>query len=94
MTAPSTFTVTGTFYNPDGTLASGSVVFTPVDARFKNNSNIVDQEPITAVLSSGAISQTLVQATNGYTVVEQITNRTATNKYTIAGTANLDLSTV
>lgn len=95
MTAPSTFTVTATFYDPDNTLAAGTVEFKPVDQRFKNNANIIDQEVIVAVLDgSGSISQVLIQATNGYTVTEKITGRTATPSYQIAGTANINLSTV
>lgn len=95
MTAPSTFTVTGTWYDPDDTLAAGTIEFRPTDQRFKNNANIIDQEVVVATLNgSGAISQVLIQATNGYDVTEKITNRTATPTYHIAGTASLDLSTV
>lgn len=99
MTAPSSFVVSGTYYHPDGTLAplGSTVEFKAVDTRFKNNGNVVVHQITVAALSSGVLSQTLVQATNGYWVTEKIVgldgNVRARTPYTIAGTANLNLGT-
>lgn len=97
MTAPSTFTVSGTWYHPDGSLAAGTVELTPTASRFKNNSNVLPQETIVVALAAGAISQLLVQATAGYDVVEKITGLDGTVRvgasYHIAGTSNINLGT-
>lgn len=95
MTAPTTITVTGTFYDPDNTFATGKVVFTPTDTRAKNNVNVIDQEPVIATIGgSGALSQVLVNLTNGYDVQELVDGRLTTPSYHIAGTGSIDLSTV
>lgn len=96
MTAPSTFTATGTWYHPDGSLASGEIHFKSTVARFKSNSNIINRQVTVAVLSSGAISQTLVQSSSGYEVTEHIIGLDGVTRaygpYHIAGTSNLSIT--
>jgi hypothetical protein len=88
MAAPSTFTVTGTWYTADGTaFATGFVVFTPrAGARSVNTGDVIPPTPIVATLASGVISQVLAQVTAGYDVVEVISKTaSATAVGTLAG---------
>ena len=101
MTAPSTFVASNTYYHPDGTVVDGTIAgtvieFKATDTRFKNNANIILRQVTSATLSNvGALSQTLVQATNGYEVTEKILGKDGTvrvrKQYHIAGTANINL---
>lgn len=96
MAAPTTFSATGTFYNPDGTLAAGQVTFTPL-ARTVPSSDVVPVQPVVAALVSGVLSQALVQGV-AYTVQEQLTGKAAGgvwgSSYQIPGTGSVDLSTI
>lgn len=94
MTAPTTVTMSGTYYDQDNTTATGTIVFTQTAGAFKNTVNQIVQEPVVATLASGVLSQTLVNASAGYDVQEKIDGRVTPPSYHIAGTANLDLGTV
>lgn len=85
MTAPTTFTVTGTYLTATGAAATGRVQFTPVDDRFVNNQNIVVRETTSVELVNGALSATLVSSVAGYTVVEFIDDDGTKNTFTIPG---------
>jgi len=93
MTAPSTFNLTGTFTEPDGSVSVGTVKIKSTDARFKNNSNVLNQVLREVTLDgSGTIgTQVLPQATNGYDL-EIILNGHVTRKQHIAGTAGLSIT--
>lgn len=98
MTAPSTFVLTGTFTEPDASASVGTVTIRSTDARFKNNSNILNQiSRVVTLDGSGTIgSQTLPQATNGYDLTIALVGpgNTIHNVQTkhIAGTANLSVT--
>lgn len=74
MTAPSTFVVTGTFLEPDGTTpAAGTVTFRPSVSRYINNGNVIVAEDTVVTLDgAGKINNTsgvtLIQAAGGYDV--------------------------
>lgn len=96
MTAPSTFVATGTWTEPDASASVGTVSFRSVDSRFKNNSNIIEKFEVTVTLDgAGKINNTtgitLVQATNGYTVTENLVGHNP-KTYAIAGTGNISLT--
>lgn len=89
---PSTFTVVGTFYEPDGVTASlGNITFTPNDEIVTSGgANIADTYVITTILA-GAISQTLVVNTNGYIVQENVTGEAPITYLVPGGVGNIDL---
>ncbi len=93
MTAPSTFNLTGTFLEPGGAASAGTVTIRSTDARFKNNSNIINQVVRVVTLDgSGTIgTQVLPQATNGYDLEIALTGHNVRKQH-IAGTANLSVS--
>lgn len=94
MTAPSTFNLTGTFTEPDASVSAGTVLIQSTDARFKNNSNILNQVvrgPIVLDGSGTIGTQVLPQATNGYDVTIKLQGH-ADRKQHIAGTANLSIT--
>lgn len=97
MTAPSTFVVTGTFLEPDGTTpAAGTVTFRPTDSRFVNNANIIVSEDTVVTLDgAGKINntsgKTLIQATNGYDVTTAFDGHQP-RTFHIAGTTNVSIS--
>lgn len=99
MTAPSQFNLTGTITEPDATASVGTVKIRSSDARFKNNSNILNQLIRAVTLDgSGTIgTQVLPQATNGYDLeIDTINPSTGlvrpTRKQHVAGTANLSIT--
>ncbi len=94
MTAPTTFVLTGTFTEPGGAVSTGKVTVWSTDARFKNNSNILNQVVRGPIIldGSGTIgSQTLPQATNGYEVLIELDGHAKRQQH-IAGTANLSIT--
>lgn len=104
---PSTFTVTGTFQNPDGSTpgAGSSVTFTPV-GRSTPASTVVPAKPITVTLTStGAPANTLIIPASttlvagvAYNVQENIVGVTPVPApYVLpsqSGGATIDLSTI
>lgn len=93
MTAPSTFNLTGTFTEPGGAVSVGLVTVKSTDARFKNNSNILNQllRPITLDGSGTLGTVTLPQATNGYELLIQLVGHADRTQH-IAGTANISVT--
>jgi hypothetical protein len=92
-----TVTVTGTYDNPDGTMATGYVKFQPVVPGATGGGAIVVAAPVIAQLVGGVVNIVLINTTDvpalQYVVSEQITN-CAPNSYTITPTGStLDLST-
>lgn len=94
MTAPSTFVVTGTWTNPDGSAAAGTISFRPVPSRYANNGNVIDAKTVTVTLDgSGTLGAgvILVTCASLYKVTENLTGRPQ-NSYTIAGTTNISIT--
>lgn len=79
-------TVTKTWTNPDGSPATGTVLFQLTQQLTDSSTgNSIDPEPITATLSGGAISQVLV-ANNDPTTQPQSTKYAVTE--TVSSEAN------
>lgn len=70
---PTTFTLTGTWYKPDGvSFAAGTITMEPIQARDISGSSVIAGSDIVKTLVNGTFSQTLAQNENGYQITEEI----------------------
>lgn len=90
MAAPTMIAISGSWRKPDGTNANGKVTFTPIDGRFVNNGDVIDQIPVTVPLTAGVISTTLALAVNGY-MVHEVIDGVSITPYPIPGVVPYDL---